>query len=157
MVKDAAEDSTQTLQQITVKDKGQDGPPPTTQLMVKEGHDIDITADHCQGQRPGQPTANNAAHGQGRCRGQHADIAADHCQGQRPGWPTVKDKGQDGPPPTTQLMVKDTAKDITLTLQQITVKDKGQDGPQPMTQLTVKDRTSARSTMGLPCTGWRCA
>ena len=41
--------------------------------------------------------------------------------------------------PTTQLTVKDTAKDGTLTLQQITVKDKGQDSPLPTTQLTVKD------------------
>ena len=35
-VKNSAEDSTPTLQQITVKDKGQYCPLPTTQLMVKD-------------------------------------------------------------------------------------------------------------------------
>ena len=36
MVKDTAEYCTPTLQQITVKDKGQEGPLPTTQLIVKD-------------------------------------------------------------------------------------------------------------------------
>ena len=35
-VKDTAVDGTQTSQQILVKVKGQDSPPPTTQLTVKD-------------------------------------------------------------------------------------------------------------------------
>ena len=54
---------------------------------------------------------------------------------------TVKDEGQDGPPLSTQLMVKNAAEDGTQTLQHITVKSYNQDGPPPTTQLTVKDTT----------------
>ena len=52
---------------------------------------------------------------------------------------TVKDEGPGSPLPMTQLTVKDTAEDCTLTLQQIKVKDEGQRGTPPTTQLTVKD------------------
>ena len=51
----------------------------------------------------------------------------------------VKDEGQDGPPPTTQLTVKDAAEDGTMLLLQPTVKDEGQDGPQQTTQLVVQE------------------
>ena len=44
----------------------------------------------------------------------------------------MRDEGQDDPLPTTQLTVKDVAKDGTPTSHQITVKDEGQ-------QITVKD------------------